>query len=143
MNCESLNYVGNEENLRLIESDEFRRSLNVALVQMGSKNVHKEYRHLWTSEKPYLGYCYVVSELLYHLLDKKATPKTIATVEGKHWFLELDNMKILDYTCDTELEYSTGVKRNFMTKEMSCRTKTLFSILQKSPLVSGDKAQVE
>jgi len=112
-----------------IKSADFRQKLNEALVSMGKHNVHKQYRQQWSPEKPYLGYCYVVSELLYHILDKRAIPKVMPNDEGKHWYLELLDGNPLDLTSDEELDYSVGKRGNFLTREMSARTKKLLSLM--------------
>jgi len=113
----------------LICSEEFKTELYRALLILGKKNVRKQYRHLWSEEHPYFGYCYVVTELLYHLSDKRVTPKVIPTTAGKHWYVELPNGDPLDLAQDQEYDYSTGVKRFFMTQVMSARTKQLKEIM--------------
>lgn len=109
--------------------DEFKAELYRGLLVMGKKNVRQEYRHLWSEDKPYIGYCYVVTELLYHLSDKKITPKVLPTPEGKHWYIQLSDGTPLDLTSDREYDYTAGVKRSFMTQAMSARTKQLKEIM--------------
>lgn len=113
-----------------ILSDEFVSALYGALRLMGKKNLRKQYRHLWDEQHPYQGYCYVVTELLYHLSDKKLVPKNFPTPEGRHWYLEMTDGTVLDLTADKDdYDYSQGKIGHFMTTNMSTRTKQLKELM--------------
>lgn len=114
---------------QVVSSEEFIFLLNQGLLLLGRKNVRKNYRHLWSEENPSFGYCYVITELLYHLSDRVATPKTIATSEGKHWYIELPDGTTLDYAKDNIYDYSQGKKSSFMTVQMSARARKLKDLM--------------
>jgi hypothetical protein len=102
----------------------FRDTLHNALQTMGNRHVRPEYRHLWTSDNPTYGYCYVISELLHHLIPE-TTPKVLHSKEGTHWFLELPDGTPIDFARDQEYDYSKAKKHNFLTKTLSKRALTL------------------
>lgn len=110
-------------------SGSFESRLNKALLQMGPQNLSKNYQHLWSPKEPTMGYCYVISELIHHLLPE-AKPKSIPTTEGAHYFLELPDGTILDFAKDQEYNYSEAKGRGFLTKKMSRRARLLGELMQ-------------
>jgi len=70
------------------------------LKEVGSELLKPEYRHNWSSDNPTYGYCYLVSELLYHYVYVNSTVYHLnmtAFGEYVHWFLKEDG-KIIDLT---------------------------------------------
>ncbi len=108
-----------------VQSAEFKSRLDDGLIALGAKNVRKQYRHLWSEKNPAFGYCYVISEFLFHCLTEPTVPKVIPTAAGLHWFLQLSNGQPLDLAKDDEYDYAKGVRRPFMTQRMSKRAQLL------------------
>ena len=77
------------------------------------------------------GYCYVASEALYHLLDRKPTPMQIKHNGISHWYLMIDN-EVVDITVeqfDTVPDYMKGRRRGFLTSAPSKRAQKLMDKL--------------
>lgn len=91
-----------------------------------------EYRDRYRETKT-AGHCYVATEALYHLLNKKDQEKYkpyYLKWEGTtHWFLmSKDKTEILDPTYDQFKglpDYNEGTRCGFLTKNPSKRTITL------------------
>ena len=108
--------------------------LERALITMGPKYLKKEYRDSWTEDNPAYGYCYVVSEMIYHMALKmgiKLQPFIVKVDDNTHWFLKNSEAKIFDFTkeqYDHDIDYSDAKPHAFLTKKMSKRAKTMFDI---------------
>ena len=78
-----------------------------------------KYRKEWTEENYLRGYCYLVSEVLYHYVDafKDYRPFMIYMSEtDTHWFLMNEKTRdIADYTADQypAIPYQLAMKRMF------------------------------
>lgn len=78
-----------------------------------------KYKKEWTEENYLRGYCYLVSEALYHYVDafKDYRPYMIYMTEtDTHWFLKNDSTgDIVDYTADQYdgIPYQIAMRRGF------------------------------
>lgn len=111
-----------------------KEKLYDALRQMGKKHLKPLYRDEWTDERPTIGYCYVVAEVIYHYLAPKGSkPYVMKTGEGEtHWFLRDPDGNVIDETADQfdePVDYSKGKPVPFQTKEISRRGKMLAKLL--------------
>ena len=70
------------------------------LKSTGVEFLKPEYRSKWSTGNPTYGYCYIISELLYHYVYVKSVIYHLdlsAFGEDTHWFLKEDG-KIIDFT---------------------------------------------
>lgn len=108
-----------------------KEDLYNALRKMGRKYLKVD-KDKWTPERPTVGYCYVVSEYVYHYLAPEGTePYRLKTNDSSHWFLKYPDGQIIDLTFDQyddELNYNIAQKRNFITKKPS-KTAQLLNII--------------
>lgn len=107
--------------------------LHNALKEMGSKYLVVD-KDKWSSEKPTTGYCYVVSEVVYHYYAPRGTrPARLENSErSSHWFLVYPGNVVIDLTLDQNPEpfdYHKAEFRNFYTEALSNRAKVLANIL--------------
>lgn len=84
----------------------------------------------------FYGHCYVASEALYHLTDRRYHPKCGKDSNNvNHWWLEDDDGNILDvtakqYTDDGQSPpYNKRKSLGFLTKRPSKRAQTLMDRL--------------
>lgn len=73
--------------------------LHEKLSLIGPGLLKPEWRMKWTKERPTTGYCYLVSEILYHYVFPDTYPYVLRINDGTHWFLRSES-KIIDLTCD-------------------------------------------
>ena len=116
-----------------------RQRLHWSLKQMGKKHLKSPYKEQWTEDNPTRGYCYVVSEFIYHYfptrLDK--TPMLLKDIPepGTHRYIKLGEV-IIDLTVDqfpdiSQVDYTQGKSSPFMWVKgggPSKRTKLLADI---------------
>lgn len=81
----------------------------------------KQYKSSWNALNPTFGYCYIVSEAIYHYADlKEFVPYCINFGDsvGTHWFLRnVETGEILDYTRDQfnfTVDYTLAKRRTFL-----------------------------
>lgn len=75
--------------------------INNKLKNVGNKLLKTPYKEKWSTENPTYGYCYVISESLYHYYYPSTYPFYINMgCEGVHWFLKDDNGNIIDFTAN-------------------------------------------
>lgn len=80
-------------------------------------------------DNPLTGQCYVLSEILYHILggkDQGWTPQVLHHEGGTHWFLKHKSGIILDATASqfaTPIPYHKAKGCGFLTKNLSKRSK--------------------
>lgn len=86
------------------------------LKQLNGELLKKPYRDLWSFKNPTLGYCYIVSETLYHYVDEDVKVFCINMGEsGTHWYVTI-NGAIVDFTGEQfkePVDYSKGVGKGF------------------------------
>jgi len=102
-----------------------------ALRRMGPKYLKSSYKSKWSRERPTTGYCYVVSEFLYHYIFKRNVDVYFTRVgKGTHWYLKQDG-KIIDLTADQFIDetvnYNKGQRASFITKHPSKRAIRLYN----------------
>jgi hypothetical protein len=74
--------------------------LRAQLTAIGPAYLKPSYREKWTSENPTFGYCYLISEILYHFVYPKSKSYCLNLGPlGTHWFLKNDGV-IIDWTKD-------------------------------------------
>jgi len=85
------------------------------LVELNGEMLKSPYKKRWTKDNPTLGYCYIVSEALYHYIDNvKAFCISMGEL-GTHWYVTIDN-SIVDFTGEQfndEVDYSKGIGKGF------------------------------
>lgn len=72
------------------------------------------------------GHCYVASEALFHLADQTLYPHFIRHEGSPHWFLKDERGRVYDLTAaqfSTPVPYEQGVRKGFLTKRPSARTR--------------------
>jgi hypothetical protein len=81
---------------------------------------------------PLKGQCYILSELLYHVLGGKDAgwkPMYMQVDKIGHWFLRHDTGLILDITASQfgkkKLDYSKAIGKGFLTRRPCNRTMEL------------------
>lgn len=93
-----------------------------SLLRMGSSQLKPEIKKEWSPNNPTRGYCYVVSEMVYHYFnDGSLRPFILKNIPGEnitHRYLMSDDM-IIDLTgdqfpTDVEVDYSLGKPSPFM-----------------------------
>jgi hypothetical protein len=80
------------------------------------------------------GHCYTASEALYHLGGRDAgfRPLNIKHEDTSHWCLMHDDGTIIDPTVGqfvTVPDYTTGIRRGFLTRNPSRRAQTIIDRL--------------
>ena len=77
-----------------------RDNIHGLLRSVGSGLLKKEYRALWSPERPTTGYCYLVSEILYHYQVPRSLSYSVNLGKfGVHWFVAV-GYDIFDLTAD-------------------------------------------
>jgi len=106
-----------------------KAQLHSALREMGPLQLKEKYRSQWSPEKPTSGYCYIVSEVIYHHFAPEGTKSyRLELIHDSHWFLKYPNGEIIDLTADQNLEdykYDSAIEKPFITKKISRRGKLL------------------
>lgn len=70
------------------------------LIQLGSSLLKGNYVNNWSKNNPTYGYCYIVSEALFHYLNEdniEVYCMNFGHPYGTHWFLKVNN-EVIDYT---------------------------------------------
>ena len=86
--------------------------------------IQKKYRK---NTKTLYGYCYIVSEAIYHLFGKHNGyfPYRVKHKNETHWYLQNKDSEIIDIIADSykknPFKYQNGTKTSFLTKEPSKR----------------------
>jgi hypothetical protein len=110
-----------------------KEKLHDALRQMGTKYLKPPWRKEWSKERPTTGYCYVVSEVIYHYLAPKGSrPFVIKNENYNHWFIRDPDGSPIDQTADQfdePVDYTLGKPHNFRTKPISNRGRVLAELL--------------
>ena len=85
------------------------------LRELGGDLLSSVYKKRWTADNPTLGYCYIVSEALYHYLDSDVKAYCISMENGTHWYVRVDG-EIVDFTGDqfeVPVDYGKGIGKGF------------------------------
>jgi len=111
-----------------------QQKLHDALRQMGRKHLKKQYKDDWTPERPTTGYCYVVTEVVYHCLAPEGSRAYCMKTEpgDTHWYIVTPGGEVVDQTSDQfddPVDYSKGKPQNFLTKSISKRGRMLAELL--------------
>lgn len=97
-----------------------------------------QYRKI-NENNPFYGYCYIASEALYHLTEKRLKSMQAKDDSGiSHWWLVSDDGIIYDPTKDQYSlvgkipPYENGTHRNFLTREPSKRAKIIMNRMNRN-----------
>ncbi len=116
-----------------------KERLHWSLKQMGPKHLKSPYKEQWTEDNPTRGYCYVVSEFIYHFIPLRFEIKPMILKDnpepGSHRYLMINDV-VIDLTVDQfdnyeDVDYSLGKPNGFMWVKdggPSKRTKILSEI---------------
>lgn len=88
------------------------------------------------ADHPLAGHCYVASEALFHLSKKQLYPCFIRHEGTPHWFLKDERGRVYDPTAaqfKTPVPYEQGVRKGFLTKKPSARTREIIRRIKNSP----------
>ena len=95
-----------------------KESVKARLQDLGPRLLKANYKAKWSEDNPCWGYCYLVSEAVYHYCLEKTVPRCVNLGEGygNHWFLD-KNGEPVDYTAEQfgfKVPHHKGIKRQFM-----------------------------
>lgn len=100
-----------------------------ALVTLGNKHLKKPWKQKWSKKNPTEGYCYIVSEVVYHYIAPKGCkvmrlyiPGEGTGTGGNHYFLQWPDGTVVDLTVgqyETVPDYSKAKGCAFQTKDPS------------------------
>lgn len=80
--------------------------------------LNKDYKRNWNIDNPTYGYCYIVSEAIFHYTNGNYTPQCINFGQGTHWYLkDKDTNEIIDFTDEQfnfHIDYTKGKWCGFM-----------------------------
>lgn len=87
------------------------------LLKIGNSLLKEPYKSNWCSDNPTYGYCYIVSEALYHFLPEKNVSAYCMNLGeiGTHWYIK-KNDEIIDFTAsqfDFPIDYTKSVRKGF------------------------------
>jgi hypothetical protein len=95
--------------------------INIKMKELNGELLSKQYKYLWREDNPTFGYCYIVSEALYHYFyDENFVPFCInyGNDIGTHWFLKnIETEEISDFTgnqFEFEVDHKLGKRRTFL-----------------------------
>ena len=94
-----------------------------AALEMNTKFLRQPWKTLWSNKYPLWGYCYVIAEVLYHYVLVDSVIMRVKVEAGWHWYLIYDNEIIDSVPPHIKIDYSTGIRGVFLTKEPSKRAK--------------------
>ena len=111
-----------------------KKKLDDALTTMGKKYLRSPYKEQWTPARPTTGYCYVVSEVVYHYFAPKGSKSYVLKTgdNSTHWFLKSPAGEVIDLTADQfdkTVPYEKAKPHAFLTKTISKRGKVLSKLL--------------
>ena len=94
-----------------------REFVHQKLQELGPTLLKPNYAKDWTPDNPTLGYCYVVSEALFHYLEEEVHTYCINLGEGigTHWFVKVKD-QIIDFTKEQfsfAVDYSKATRKGF------------------------------
>jgi hypothetical protein len=93
--------------------------VNEATLHDKGKLLKPKFQRLWSEENHLRGYCYLVSEWVWHYVPiaDSLTPRMLYVGEETHWFLQSDeNGDVIDLTAgqyNFPLDYTVATKRAF------------------------------
>lgn len=105
-----------------------QKFINGFCKELAGEFLLKEYLNGWTPDNPTFGYCYLISEALYHYGTgyKRFRPYYINLGEphGVHWYLS-NGHDIVDFTCNQfvfEIDHSAGRRHTFLQMPTMLKT---------------------
>lgn len=91
--------------------------INDKLRDIGTELIKEEYEDTWCEVNPTRGYCYILSEALFHYVFLNSEPYYIKlSPDETHWFLKNYDGKVIDYTANQygfEIPYQEATKGSF------------------------------
>ena len=94
-----------------------QKLINMVLLDLGGKLLKPSWRKRWSPDCPQRGYCYMVSEAIYHLTERTLKPYCIKfNNEDTHWFLKDQYGNIIDLTSEQfgSVPYDAARAQNFL-----------------------------
>ncbi len=98
-----------------------QKNLNKSFKELGNILLNKKYRDNWAINNPTYGYCYILSEVIYHYCEGDFKVYCVNLKEqginGVHWYLKDSDGKIIDYTGNQfgfEIDYNKGKGIGFL-----------------------------
>jgi hypothetical protein len=73
--------------------------LALKLKELGPLLLHANWKNRWSKERPTTGYCYLVSEILFHYIYPNSKAFVLKINDETHWFIKNDE-EIIDWTSD-------------------------------------------
>ena len=94
-----------------------QKKMDEKLLSLGDRLVHADWKNRWTPELPATGYCYVVTEVLWHYGLAEGEPEQLVLHDGStHWYLRAGDGTVTDLTAsqfDTLPDYTAGRVKPF------------------------------
>lgn len=91
--------------------------INKALLNIGPKYLKVDWKKKWSEESPTTGYCYLISEILYHYIYSNSQSYCIDLNKyGTHWFVAIGK-EIIDLTSnqyDFKIPYRKAKHKSFL-----------------------------
>lgn len=112
-----------------------REKLHTALIKMGPKDLKVPFKKTWSENNPTTGFCYVVSEFVYHYLaptGSKVMRVFVSETKNNHYFIQWPDGTVIDFTVDQFKNLPPYAKAKgcaFQTPSPSKRTKELAELL--------------
>lgn len=85
------------------------------LLELNGHLLKPNYKKLWSRENPTLGYCYILSEVLYHYIPENVKTYCISGDFGTHWFVKIngETVDFTKYQFNFEIDYSKAIGKGF------------------------------
>lgn len=98
-----------------------RYLITESLKNIGNRLLKDKYKIKWSEDNPTYGYCYIVSECIYHYSNNEnliPMCMNLGKEIGTHWYLkDKETNDIIDFTgeqFDFEIDYNKGIGKGFM-----------------------------
>lgn len=105
--------------------------IDAVLLELGPALLKPEWKRKWTRDRPTTGYCYLVSEVIWHFYDEYTEPYCVnldralgVTGMGTHWWVVGCNGQIIDFTSDQfnfPIPYALGKRTAFFKGAVQTR----------------------
>lgn len=101
--------------------------INNAVLKDKGNLLKKNYKNNWNKDNPTYGYCYIVSEAIYHYgnINDEYKPYCINFKGdiGTHWYLS-NGKDVIDFTSAQFpflINYKTGIRKSFFKGSVETR----------------------
>ena len=94
-----------------------QQHVNKTLSLIGNSMLKKPYKDNWSRDNITYGYCYIMSEVLYHYAEGDVKAHCINLgKEGTHWFVTINN-QIIDFTAaqfNGKIDYNKSIGKGLL-----------------------------